>query len=544
MDIQPESKEALTIPAGNHGKDSSTWGPMKIRIFKALLIASLASNIGTWMHDVAAAWLMTSLAPTPLMVSLVQAAATFPLFLFILPAGAIADTINKKHLLILTHFWMILAALSLSLLTWWNLTTGPTLLICIFALSIGMAFTNPAWGAIIPDIVPREMIPSAIALNSVGFNLARAIGPAIGGLIVASLGPAFVFLLNSLSYIGVAIVLYTWKFENPESTLPPESMFRAIRVGWRHVINSQPMMAVLIKGGSFILGASAMWAVLPLYVRKDLGLNSFHYGILIGSLGLGAVLGGTLLSRLREKFSIDKTVVWLLLVFSAVIFLLAVFTNFYLLCMLMFIGGIGWIILLSTYNIASQFALPAWVRARGLSIYSMVFFGGLAIGSAVWGVVANFIGIPYTLMAASGIMLLGLLFTRKFDISYTEKINLSVSKHWPTPQVHAEPDPEGGPIVVRIEYQIDPGTKDGFLTAMKDLFISRKRTGAFRWRLTNDLSSPDLYIESFVLPSWIEHMRQYERITEHEKEIEEKVKAFHVGKNPPEIRRFLSNRVK
>ncbi len=531
-------------PAENNSPEVSAWSPLKIQIFKALLIASLASNIGTWMHDVAAAWLMTDLAPTPLMVSLVQAAATFPLFLFILPAGAIADTLNKKHLLIITHVWMILAALTLSLLTWWNMTTGISLLLCIFALSIGMAFTNPAWGAIIPDIVPRNTIPSAIALNSVGFNLARAIGPALGGLIVASLGPAFVFLLNSLSYIGVAIVLYTWKYRHVESTLPPESMFGAIRVGLRHVANSRAMMAVLIKGGAFILGASAMWAVLPLYVRKDLGLNSFHYGILIGFLGAGAVLGGTLLSRLRAKFSVDKTVTWLLVVFAAFIFFLSLAKNFYVLCILMFTGGIAWIILLSSYNIASQLALPAWVRARGLSIYSMVFFGGLAVGSAVWGGVANVTGIPTTLMASSIVMLLGLLFTRKFDLAYSETINLSVSKHWPTPQIHEEPEPEGGPIVVMIEYKIDPSDKKGFLDATKELYVSRKRTGAYRWGLYNDLSDPDKYIETFVLPSWIEHMRQFERITEHEKEIEEKVKAFHKGTSPPVIRHLLTNKVR
>ncbi len=529
--------------AGKDKKTTSTWSPLRIRIFKALFIASLASNIGTWMHDVAAAWLMTSLAPTPLMVSLVQAAATFPLFLFILPAGAIADTVNRKHLLVLTHVWMILAALSLSLLTWWNMTTGITLLICIFALSIGMAFTNPAWGAIIPDIVPHEEIPSAIALNSVGFNLARAIGPALGGLVVASMGPAFVFLLNSLSYIGVAIVLYTWKSERPESTLPPESMLRAIRVGLRHVWNSRPVMNVLVKGGTFIMGASAMWAVLPLYVRQDLGLNSLHYGILIGALGAGAVLGGMILSRLRARFSVDKMVTWLLIVFAAFLFLLSLAKNFLLLCLLMFTGGIAWLILLSSYNIATQLALPAWVRARGLSIYAMVFFGGLAVGSAIWGLVADITGIPIVLMASAGVMILGLIFTRKFNLAYSETINLSVSKHWPTPQVHEEPEPEQGPIVVRIEYKIDPDRKPEFLAAMKELFISRKRTGAYRWRLTNDLSKPEQYVESFVLPSWVEHMRQYERITEHEKEIEDRVRAFHTGKNPPEIRRFLSNKV-
>lgn len=544
MNKQSSSETNSDMMDAGRREGLSTWSPLKIRVFKALFIASLASNIGTWMHEVAAAWLMTSLAPTPFMVSLVQAVATLPMFLFILPAGAIADTVNRKYLLVLTQSWMILAALTLSLLTFWGLTTSVILLVCIFGLAVGMAFTNPAWQAIIPDIVPRNEIPSAVAISSMGFNLARAIGPALGGLIVASIGPAWVFLLNSISYIGVAMVLYSWKAEKPESTLPPESMFSAIRVGLRHVLNSRPMMAVLIKGGAFILGASAMWAVLPLYVRRDLNLGSLHYGILIGSLGLGAVLGGVLLSKVRARYSIDKTGTWVLIVFAVCILLISLFRNFYILSLLMFMGGIAWLILLSSYNIASQFALPAWVRARGLSIYSMVFFGGLALGSALWGFVANYIGIPLTLAIASGVLLFSLIFTRKFDLEYTETINLNISKHWPTPQVIAEPEPGEGPVLVFVEYLIDPANKKDFLIAMKELFVSRKRTGAYRWGLYNDLADTKKYVESFVLPSWVEHMRQYERITEHEKEIEDKVRSYHSGQDPPRVRRLLSNKVR
>ena len=539
MDSAPIPEAGQASLTGTGKPVTPIWSPLKIKVFRALFLASVASNIGTWMHDISAAWLMTSLAPSPLMVALVQAAATFPLFLFILPAGALADILNRRHMLLLTHLWMILAALALSILTYLGATSPVTLLLCIFALAIGVAFTNPAWQAIIPDIVPRNEIPSAIALGSIGFNLARSVGPALGGLLVASLGPAFVFLLNSISYVGIAIVLYGWKTEKPESALPPDSIFNAIRVGFRHVIYSRGMVAVLIKGGAFILGASAMWAVLPLYVKQDLHLSSLHYGMLIGALGLGAVFGGTALSRLRSKFSVDRVVNRLLIVYALFTLALAYFTNFYVLCLLMFIGGIAWMIMLSSYNIASQLSLPAWVRARGLSLYTMVFFGGLSIGSALWGLLAEYTGIPLTLVISAAVLLLGLLFSRRFNLAYSETINLTVSKHWPTPQVIEEPEPDEGPVVINVEYRINPTDKKDFLFAMKELFISRKRTGAYRWALYNDLSDPDKYIESFILPSWIEHMRQFERLTEHEKEIEEKVSRFHIGNDPPKVKHLL-----
>lgn len=518
----------------------STWSPLKIAVFRSLWLAALFSNIGTWMQDIAGAWLMTSLSPTPLMVALVQAAASLPLFLLLLPSGALADLINRRRLLILSQGWMLLIALLLSALTYFRIITSASLLFCIFLLGVGSAFTAPAWQAFIPDLVPDDQMPSAIALGGVNMNLARAIGPALAGFLIAAIGPSFVFFMNSISFMGIVVVLFRIPDQTRNQTIADEGIIDAIQSGLRYARFSPELRAVLIRSAGFFVGASALWAVFPLFVRHNLGLGSLSYGVLIGCLGIGAVTGASLLSRFHTQFSTIKTVSLALVVFALFMFTLAWLRSFVLLCLIMFIGGNAWVMLLASFNVGAQRVLPPWVRARGISLYQMTFFAVLALGSIIWGAVANAIGIPDTLMVASGVLLIGLLFTRNLNLLYTESLNLSPSKHWPVPRIAEEPGPDRGPVLVTVRYNIDPDKAEEFKNIMKEMGTIRRRDGAFRWGLFRDLGDPSQFLETFLVHSWAEHLRQHERITEIDRVIENKVHSFHIGEHPPAIHHMIS----
>ncbi len=525
----------------NNKRSVSTWDPLKHKVFRVLWIAALVSNIGTWMQDIAGAWLMTSLSPTPFMVSLVQAAASLPLFLLLLPSGALADLVNRRKLLFISQAWMLVTAMALSILTYYNMTTAWTLILCIFLLGIGSAFTSPAWQAMIPDIVSENQLSAAISLGSVGMNLARAIGPALAGLLISALGPAFVFLLNAISFLGVVLVLFRMPDPPVKDSLQDERVLGAIQAGLRYTRYSPDLHAVLVRGAAFFLGASALWAVFPLYVRQDLHLNALHYGLLIGSLGIGAVLGATLLPRMHDWFSSRTTISIAILIFSSFFFILAVLKSFIILCLVMFIAGISWVMLLASFNVGVQKVLPPWVRARGLSVYQMVFFAFFTFGSIIWGAVANAIGMSYTFLIAGGSLLVGHLFVRKYPLVYSETLNLSPSKHWPVPQIVDEPQPKQGPVLVTVTYRISPESAPDFKSAIKELGMSRRRDGAYQWGLFNDLAEPQIYIESFMIQSWAEHLRQHERVTEIDRAVEEKVRSFHKGGRPPRIHHFLAH---
>ncbi len=519
----------------------NTWDPLKHKVFRALWIAALVSNIGTWMQDIAGAWLMTSLSPTPLMVSLVQAAASLPMFLLLLPSGALADLVNRRRLLFASQSWMLLIAMALSALTYFSLMTAWALLLCIFLLGIGSAFTSPAWQAMIPDIVSENQLQAAISLGSVGMNLARAIGPALAGLLISALGPAFVFLLNAISFLGVVLVLFRMPNPPVKENLQDERILGAIQAGLRYTRFSPDLHAVLIRSAAFFIGASALWAVFPLYVRQDLHLNALHYGLLIGFLGVGAVLGATLLPQMHDKFSSRTTISFAIFIFSGFFIILAILKNFYILCLVMFLAGTAWVTLLASFNVGIQKVLPPWVRARGLSVYQMVFFALFAFGSIIWGAVANAIGMSYTFLIAGGSLLVGHLFVRKYPLVYSETLNLSPSKHWPVPQIADEPQPKQGPVLVTVTYRISPESASDFKNAIKELGMSRRRDGAYQWGLFNDLAEPQVYIESFMVQSWAEHMRQHERVTELDRTIEEKVRSFHKGNHPPRVHHFLAH---
>lgn len=518
----------------------SAWSPLSLTLFRSLWLAAVASNIGTWMHNVGADWLMTTLAPSPLMVGLMQTAENAPLFLLALPAGALADIVDRRRLLIYTQSWMLISAVALGLLTLFGLTTPLVLLLLIFSLGLGSALNAPAWQAIIPELVPRSDIPAAVALNSVAFNIARAVGPALGGFVVAAVGSWAVFFLNSLSFIGVLIVLKRWQRASVESISPTERIVGAMRAGVRYVRHEPDLRAVLVRTGVFVSCASALWAMLPLVARQQLGLGAFSYGVLLGGLGAGAIIGAIVLPTLRRKVSINVLIVCGTMIFAVVTAILAAVHIFGLLCAAMVFGGIAWMALMSSFNISVQAVVPAWVRARVLAIYLLVFFGGMAVGSAVWGAVATRIGISAALLYAATALIAGLIAAYFFPLRVGEELDLEPSLHWSEPTFITEPHPQDGPVLVTVDYLIEPERAAEFTEAMREVKRILRRDGAIRWGLFNDTAHPSHYIETFLVESWAEHMRQHARITNEDRVAQDYARSFHVGDSSPVVTHLIA----
>lgn len=492
------------------------------------------------MHNVGADWLMTTLAPSPLMVGLMQTAENAPLFLLALPAGALADIVDRRRLLLFTQAWMLISAVTLGLLTLFGLTTPTVLLLLIFSLGLGSALNAPAWQAIVPELVPRAELSAAVALNSVAFNIARAVGPALGGLVVAAIGNWAVFLLNSLSFIGVLLVLYRWRRKPIESISPTERIVGAMHAGLRYVRHDPGLRAVLVRTGVFVSCASALWAMLPLVARQQLGLSAFSYGILLGSLGAGAIIGAIVLPVVRRKLSINILVIGGTLIFAAVTAVLATIHIFVLLCVVMICGGIAWMALMSSFNVSVQALVPAWVRARALAIYLLVFFGGMALGSAFWGVVANRIGISATLLYAAAALIVGLAAAYFFPLQVSEGLNLEPSLHWAEPTVVTEFDPQAGPVLVTVDYKIAPEHAREFVAAMQESKRILRRDGAVRWGLFADPAQPGHYVETFLVESWAEHMRQHARVTNEDRAVQARIRSFHLAETGPVVTHLIA----
>ncbi|MEN6439526.1 MAG: MFS transporter [Syntrophobacter sp.] len=532
------SKEkAFTDPAQER---STPWTPLSNPVFRALWIAALVSNVGTWMQNTAMAWLMATISPSALMVSLVQTAASFPMFLLALPAGALADVMDRRRIIIMTQTWMLAAAIVLGVLTIMGMTTPWLLLLLVLALGLGTGLNAPAWQAIVPDLVTRSQVRPAVALNSAGFNLARAFGPALGGFSLVALGAGATFLINAASFLGVIFVLFFWKRPVRESALPAERIFAAMRTGIRFVRYAPALQAVFVRAFCFIACASSLIALLPIFTRNSLKAGSGEYGLLLGAFGLGAVAAMAVLSWILQRISFNRLALCTTLVFAASLSFIAFVPIFALDMAVVFFAGASWLALLSNFNSSVQSIAPAWVRGRCLAVYMLVFFGGTAIGSFLWGAVADITGIPGALHLSATGLVLGLLTSRWFKLVSGDRIDITPSEHWPAPSVALEPSMDEGPVMVVVEYSIDPADWRAFGTAMKRLRRARLRGGAFRWAVFVDISDPSKYCETFFVESWVEHLRQHERVIVADVEIEQAVHAFHRLEGRPVVRHMLT----
>jgi MFS family permease len=520
-----------TAPGVASDVAGSAWSPLRRPLFRALWIADVTSNIGTWMHDAAAAWLMTLLAPSPLMVSLVQAATTFPLFLLALPAGALADILDRRRVLLVAQIWMFLMTALLGVLTITGVVQPWMLLVITLAIGAGSAIDLPSWQAIIPEAVPREELPAAIGLGSVAINIARAVGPAIAGMLIVAGGPGPVFLINAVSVLAVFFVLWKWRRQPIRATLPAERLASAMRAGVRYVRYAPTLRTVVIRTAGFAVFASALWALLPLVAKVSLGRGPVSYGALVGSIGLGGLLGASLLPRSRKRWSTDAITAVATAAFALGCFALGWVTNFGILLGAMFIAGMGWLMMVSSLILAAQRGAAEWVRGRALSIATLTLFGSLALGALLWGVVANQWSIKWALTAAGSGLIAALGLMQRFRLAAAEVIDLDLSRNWPDPVVAEDLGPDAGPVLVTVEYTIEPSQRAAFADAMRRLLRPiRRRDGAVFWELFVDLATPNRCLECFLVESWADHLRQHDRTTKEDRDVEDALRTFYTGR--------------
>jgi len=517
------------------------WSPLAEPIFRSIWLAGLFSNIGTWMQDVGAAWLMTSMTSSPDMVASMQTATYLPFFLLSLPAGAVADVFDRRKLLAIGQGWMLVAASILGVLTLTGMVSPWALLILTFMLGIGNAISAPAWNALTPELVAASKLEPAIALNGVSFNASRGIGAALGGLVVAAWGTASVFLINAASFLTIIFVLLRWKrVQEPNSNYQRESIFGAIRAGIRYVQHSPGLISVLARCCLFATCASAMWALLPLVGRQQLRLDSIGYGLLLSVFGVGTLMGAFLMPVFRRHMSIDHLNSAGNLLFAVSMVVLALSSNFGIASIAMLGCGVSWILVNSTLNVGAQMAVTAWVRARAMAVYILLFQGSVALGSFIWGQVALRYGLSVPLIAAGSIMCLNLICALKYKIGTTEGFDTTSSSHWSDPKIVHQPEPDDGPVLISVEYVIDSTKAKEFADACVLLGSQRRRDGAYQWHLFCDLAEPTRYLETFMVESWAEHVRQHERVIVSDRIAEQKVDSYHIGERPRKVRHMLS----
>jgi MFS family permease len=518
----------------------SMWTPLRQPVFRALWVASAVSSIGTWMHDVGAAWLMTTLAPnSPLLVALMQAASSLPFFLLALPAGAIADVVDRRKMLLWTQGWMLAMATLLGVLTIANITTPWILLALTFALSLGSSMNMPVWQAVTPELVPREELPQAVTLSGIVVNLSRSIGPAIAGIIIATSGTGVVFLVNAASFVSVILVIYRWQRRHEKSALPTERVVGAMQAGIRYIRYAPVFQSVLIRTFAYIFFGSALFALLPLLGRQELKLDALGYGIVLGFWGIGGLAGAFILPKARQKLSSDRVVAMSSLLMGVMMLALAFFRIVPLVWVVMLLVGISSLSVMVSLNVAAQTAVPTWVRARALSVQLLVFQGGMVLGSLLWGALAQRTNISIALASAAVGLIVCVLLTVRYRLRCAEKLDLQASLHWEQPRIAFEPCPNDGPVLITLEYRIDPANAEEFTKVMQTLSQIRRRDGAIQWGVYQDLSDPSRFVETLLVESWVEHKRQFARVTNADRVIEERVRAFHIGNEPPKVSQMI-----
>jgi MFS family permease len=507
--------------------------------FLNLLVADIVSDVGTFMQSVGAGWLMISLHSSPLYVALIQTASALPFFIFALPAGAIGDIVDRRKLILYTETWMFAVALVVAALTLGGWITPVLLLILTFALSAGDAFETPTWRAVLPEVVPKEDLQAASALNGIEFNFARAVGPGLAGFIVAAAGVGTAFLLNAASFIGVIWVIARWKRPVPKRTAPPETLVGGAIAGIRYVRYSPVIRGLMLRSGFVIFFTTALTALLPL-IARNVKNSPVTYGILLGCFGLGAVLGAVLMQRARARWPAATVASAGIAIYGLATLAASTLRVLPGLCAAMFMAGAAWIMFISLVNVLILNNTPDWVRARVLSVSTLVIQGAVAAGGASWGIVAARFGIRTALLAA-GAGTVATTVTVLFLRLPHATVDLTAWNHWPVPELDSDIFPDGyesGPALVTVEYEVDPGNIEGFMNAVRRFGRLRRRDGAKRWGIFRDLENPERYLETFIVSSWAEHLRQHERMTQADRELEESVQRYIRGS--PTVRHLVS----
>jgi MFS family permease len=519
---------------------ASPLTPFKHSIFLALWLASLCSNFGGLIQSVGASWLMTSLSPTADVVALVQASTVLPYMLFCLAAGAASDVFDRRIIMLAAQILALIVSVLLTVFTFSGIMTPWLLLTFTFLVGCGNAIYGPAWQSSVGEVVPRGELPQAVALNSLGFNLARTVGPAIGGLIVAAFGSQAAFLVNSISYVGLLAVLFSWKRPVVQRPFPPETIPAAMMAGLRYVSLSPSIRSILLRAVVFAIGASSVWALMPLVARDLIKGGPSVYGLLLGAFGVGAVVSALSSTRLRARVASEGVVIVASLSFALGSVIAALSTSLPLTMIGTFLGGAGWVLALSTFNVSVQLSVPRWVVGRSVAIYQTATFGAMALGSWLWGLAAHHHGLVFSLALAGGVLAASTLLSRLWPMPSIADENLDPRLPDTMPTLDEALPHREGQVVVTIEYRIALADAPRFASAMHKLAQVRQRNGARRWSLMVDVSDPELWIERFQYPTWTDYLRQRYRGTISDRAIWEHARTFHRGDAPPKIQRLMT----
>lgn len=518
---------------------ASPLAPFRHGTFRTLWMATLASNLGGLIQAVAAAWFMLVISDSHQMVALVQASSVLPIMLFSLIAGALADSVDRRRIMLAAQVFMLVASVGLTIFAFLGLLSPWLLLSFTFSIGCGTALHMPSWQASMGDIVPREDLPSAVALNSMGFNLMRSVGPAIGGIIVAVAGAATAFAINAGSYLFLIFALLRWQPPGSPRTLPREAIGRAISVGLRYVTMSPNLLKVMLRGLLFGFGAIAVLALLPIVARDLLQGGPLTFGILLGCFGLGAIGGALMNTRLRERFNNEAIVRGASVTFALCALTLALSRDVWLSCAVLLLAGSCWVVSLSLFNVTVQLSTPRWVVGRAMSFYQTATFGGMASGSWIWGMIAESNGADRALMVAAAVLVASALIGLYLSLPEFSVLNLDPHDRFNEPELRLDLTSRSGPIMVMVDYEIAQQDVHDFLAVMTQWRRSRIRDGVQQWVLLRDLENPDIWVESYHVPTWVEYVRHNQRRTKADAEIYARIIALHRGPHRPRVHRMI-----
>ncbi|WP_251978764.1 MFS transporter [Salinicola avicenniae] len=536
-DLTLETEQAPPRPA-----DVSTFAPLAVPAFRMIWIANLFANLGVWAQSVAAAWVVTSNDGGAVLVAMIQVAAALPLVLLSIVTGVIADNYDRRKVMLFGLAIEVLGGAFITTVAFLGLLSPTLLIASILCVSLGGAITTPAWQAAVNEQVPRNLVSSAVLLNSVNYNAARAIGPAIGGLLLAAVGPAWIFLLNVLCFGGLIVALWRWRRAVLPKSLPPERLWEGVKAAMHFVQYSSVTRLVMLRAFIFGISASAIWALLPLLAHQHPSGNASLYGYMLGGLGIGAIAASTLVARARQRLGSSRLISIAALTLGVVMMTLGSIETLWVLFPALVIGGSCWIAAVASYNSAVQVLVPDWVKARALALYQTALYAGLTLGSLLWGQLADGLGVAMALLLA------GILLIVSATLLISSRLPaLDASGLTEAPEAHTENpdfdfDPARGSVMVTIEYRIDGDNLREFARAVRPLRKLRLRNGAKRWSLYRDIVDRDLWQEVFLVPNWLQHLRMLDRLTLDDRAIMDRVNALHGGSEAPRVRHGVSYR--
>lgn len=519
---------------------TSPWSPLRITTFRWLWLATLVSNIGAWMHEVGAGWLMTELSPSPVMVALMQTATSLPAFFVLLPSGALSDILDRRLYLLSANIGRLVVAVLLALLTLTGLIGPWSLLLLTLLLGINIAMIMPTWQAIVPEVVPRENLQAAIGLNTLGMNVSRVLGSLIAGVIIAMAGSAAVFVCNAVSLLFIISVLLKWRRVPPETALPPERFTNAIATGLRFARHSPALQATIFRSIGFYFFASILWALLPLIARDLLQGDERTYSYLFAAISTGAIGNALVLPRLRRRYNNDQLITRAGLVFAIGIAVTATVHVHALAMLALCVCGAAWITVMTCAQMSAQTALPNWIRSRGLAVFLTFFMGSLGIGPVVWGSIAEATDLPTAMLLSSLGLVLAAWYTRRWPVSGNDQMDHTPSRHWRKPEPVIAVSHEQGPVMVNVRYEVAAEQLTEFLQEIQLLGKARRRDGASFWQIFEDAARPGSYVEAYVVASWLDHLRQHERISRQDARVQQHLKELVVPGTEPVVTHYVN----